>query len=152
MVDIRPIDIPNEPYFNKSEAGDHFHPNQWPDTPGDFRKTIEKYYREMNALADLLMEIFSIALHLNPIFFKAKLNKNISALRLICYPDQDTRPKTGQLRTGERTDYGTLTILYASGAPGGLQVLSEMNNWINVKPKTRNVYYQYCRCNAIIDK
>ena len=83
MVDIRPIDIPNEPYFNKSEAGDHFHPNLWPYTPGDFRKTIEKYYREMNVLVDLLMEIFSIALHLNPIFFKDKLDKNISALNLI---------------------------------------------------------------------
>tara|TARA_B100000989_G_C19455204_1_gene433682 strand:+ start:105 stop:1097 length:993 start_codon:yes stop_codon:yes gene_type:complete len=135
MIDIGPIDIPDNPYFSKPEARDHFHPNLWPDQPFGFRKIMETYYKEMNLLADLLMEIFSLSLNLNFDFFKDKLDKNISALRLICYPNQSTRPKDGQLRTGEHTDYGTLTILYASGAPGGLQVLNKNNQWVDVKPK-----------------
>ena len=135
MIDIGPIDIPDDPYFSKPEARDHFHPNLWPDQPFGFQETMETYYKEMNLLADLLMEIFSLSLNLDLNFFKDKLDKNISALRLICYPNQSTRPKDGQLRTGEHTDYGTLTILYANGAPGGLQVLNKNNRWVDVKPK-----------------
>ena len=64
MIDIGPIDIPDDPYFSKPEAGDHFHPNLWPDQPFGFRKIMETYYKEMNLLADLLMEIFSLSLNL----------------------------------------------------------------------------------------
>ena len=41
---------------------------------------------------------------------------------MINYPDQQTEPEPGQLRAGEHSDYGSLTILRVEDAPGGLQV------------------------------
>ena len=54
------------------------------------------------------------------------LNKtgNTTSLRSLYYPpiSDDVEIKEGQLRLGEHSDYGTLTLLFQD-AVGGLQVL-----------------------------
>lgn len=136
LIDIGPVDVPGGDYFTCAAAGNHFHPNLWPTAPHGFRDQMEGYYRAMNGLADVMMDIIAVALHLPEAFFHTTLDRNMSALRLICYPEQSQPPKAQQLRSGAHTDYGTLTILAADQAPGGLQAQHRNGQWIDVRPKS----------------
>ncbi|WP_338422277.1 2OG-Fe(II) oxygenase family protein [Acetobacter musti] len=60
--------------------------------------------------------------------------RNISALRLICYPESQT-PLATPTRGGAHTDYGSLTILTADNATGGLQAKLRSGNWVDVSPQ-----------------
>jgi isopenicillin N synthase-like dioxygenase len=132
MIDIGPVDVPPSEYFHGPDAGYYFHENLWPARPEGFRPTLEAYYRRMNRLANDLMAIFAHSLDLPENFFFDKLDKNISALRVICYPEQREAPEPGQLRSGAHTDYGTLTILMADKAAGGLQAQHRDGYWVDV--------------------
>lgn len=132
MIDIGPVDVPGGEYYSGPEAGYYFYDNLWPAKPAGFQPVMERYYRRMNRLANDLMAIFAHALDLPENFFFDKLDKNISALRLICYPEQAEPPEPGQLRSGAHTDYGTLTILMADKAAGGLQALHRDGYWVDV--------------------
>ncbi|MEO1686636.1 MAG: 2-oxoglutarate and iron-dependent oxygenase domain-containing protein, partial [Pseudomonadota bacterium] len=138
MIDIGPVDVPppgpDTAYWHGPEAGSHFQPNLWPAAPEGFEATLTAYYRRMNALADDLMRAFALALDLPEAFFVDKLDRNMSALRLIRYPELSAPPRPGQLRGGAHTDYGTLTILAADRAVGGLQAQRRSGEWVDVAP------------------
>jgi isopenicillin N synthase-like dioxygenase len=134
MIDIGPVDVPGGEYYVRPEAGHHFHPNPWPANPPGFRPAMETYYRRANRLADDLMRLFAQALDLPEDFFLDKLDKNMSALRIIRYPEQHEAPLPGQLRSGAHTDYGTLTILMSDRAAGGLQAQHRDGYWVDIVP------------------
>jgi isopenicillin N synthase-like dioxygenase len=102
---------------------------RYPDLPINFESVLETYYEEMEKLAARLLRIFAIALELPPHWFENKFDRHQSALRLLNYPLLSNRPAPGQLRAGEHTDYGALTIL-KSGGPG-LQVRRK-GKWVDV--------------------
>jgi isopenicillin N synthase-like dioxygenase len=135
MIDMGPVDIPGGEYYERPEAGHHFHPNLWPERPEGFEQTMKSYYRRMNRLANDLMGLFALALDLPEDFFYDKLDRNMSALRIICYPEQAEAPEPGQLRSGAHTDYGTLTILMSDQAAGGLQARHRDGYWVDVTPQ-----------------
>jgi isopenicillin N synthase-like dioxygenase len=95
----------------------------------------EAYYRRANRLANDLMGLFALALDLPEDFFLDKLDKNMSALRIIRYPEQHEAPLPGQLRSGAHTDYGTLTILMSDRAAGGLQAQHRDGYWVDIVPE-----------------
>jgi isopenicillin N synthase-like dioxygenase len=129
------LDIPaDDPYYNTNEARRFFLPNVWPARSEDFRHALEMYYRAMEHLAADIMRIFALALALPETFFADKMDKAVNLLRAVRYPAQTTEPLEGQLRSGEHTDYGTLTILLAEDRPGGLQVRLRDGRWIDVHP------------------
>ena len=79
-------------------------------------------------MADLvgrLMTLFAEALQLPGDFFDPRIDRHTSALRVLNYPALTEPAKPGQLRAGAHTDYGTVTVLCADDAPGGLEVLVE---------------------------
>jgi isopenicillin N synthase-like dioxygenase len=78
------------------------------------------------------MELFALALELPQAWFADKIDRHFSVLSTIYYPPQTTPPLPGQLRAGAHTDYGSLTILAPSDAPGGLQVRSLAGDWMDV--------------------
>ena len=122
---IGPLDVPDTPYFKGPAAGRHFAPNLWPERPAAFRAAWTAYYRAMEALAEEVMRIFAAALSLDDAdFFRDKIDRHISRLRVRNYPAPQTAPAPGQLRAGAHTDYGSLTILKTEDRPGGLQVFS----------------------------
>jgi len=106
--------------------------NLWPDKPHGFKTALETYYRAMENLATRLMTMFAIALDLPSAFFDDKIDRHISALRVLNYPNQNAPPEPGQLRAGAHSDYGSLTILRQEQAPGGLEVLTRDGNWTPV--------------------
>jgi isopenicillin N synthase-like dioxygenase len=111
-----------------------FAPNVWPNDRPDFRTALETYFRAMEALAVHLLRLFAVALHLDPEFFDDKVDQSTSILRTIWYPPQPEPPESGQLRAGEHSDYGTLTILKGDDVPGGLQVRLRNGSWVDVHP------------------
>jgi isopenicillin N synthase-like dioxygenase len=88
----------------------------------------------MAALAARLLEHMAEALGLPSLHFAPLIDRHVSALRLLDYPELDLPPLPGQLRAGAHTDYGTLTILKSEDVPGGLQVKLRNGGWVDVHP------------------
>ncbi len=149
MIDMGPVDVPGGEYYERAEVGHHFDSNLWPREPAIFRPVMESYYRRMNRLANDLMSIFAFALDLPEDFFFDKLDRNMSALRVICYPEQYDQPQPGQLRSGAHTDYGTLTLLWSDKAVGGLQVRHRDGYWVNVVPEPESYVVNIGDCMQI---
>jgi isopenicillin N synthase-like dioxygenase len=78
------------------------------------------------------MRISALALGLDEDFFGPYYGRMMHNLRLARYPDQTEPPLPGQFRNGQHTDFTGFTILRPDLAPGGLQVLSPGNAWIDV--------------------
>jgi isopenicillin N synthase-like dioxygenase len=85
----------------------------------------------MAGLVARLMALFAEALSLPGDFFDRRIDHHTSALRLLNYPAVTEPLLPGQLRAGAHTDYGTVTVLRAEDAPGGLEVLVD-DQWIAV--------------------
>jgi isopenicillin N synthase-like dioxygenase len=122
----------SDPYFRSEDAGRFYHRNIWPEFPGAFRATAETYYRAVESLGAQLMRLFAQALGLAPTYFDDKIDRHFAVLSSIFYPVPKIPPQPGQLRAGAHTDYGSLTILAPTDAPGGLQIKVKGGDWIDV--------------------
>ena len=125
---------PDETYFSSPEGRQYFIPNVWPLRPEGFRDAASRYYAEMERLVGNLMRICALGLGLQEHFFDDKIDRHITAMRLNFYPDVKEPSEPGQLRGGEHTDYGLLTILNGDNVPGGLQVKTRSGTWIDDRP------------------
>ncbi len=119
-------------YYHAPEALPHFHPNLWPERPPAMRQALTDYYRAMNGLARELMRIFALGLDLPKNFFDGKIDRHITVMRMLHYPEQRTAPVAGQMRAGAHSDYGSLTILHSENVEAGLQVVNKAGDWVDV--------------------
>lgn len=124
---------PDAPYFTQGEGPRYFIPNIWPAHPQGFGEAAERYYAAMERLSERLMGLTALALGLPEQFFADKIDRHITAIRINYYPEQREPPKPGQLRAGEHSDYGLLTILNGENVAGGLQVKTRGGAWIDVE-------------------
>ena len=132
FLSIGAVDVPEgDPYYTCADAYPHFAPNLWPARPAALRDTWIAYFRALDALAGTLMRAFALALDLPEDCFADKIDRAISMMRVINYPDQPTEPLPGQLRATPHSDYGTLTILKSENVPGGLQVKNRAGAWVD---------------------
>ncbi len=106
-------------------------PNRWPAALPEMKQVCADYYREMTILAERILRLFALALDLPADYFDPMIDHAPSALRAINYPEIDRPLALGQIRAGEHTDYGLLTIL-RQDAVGGLQVLDQNEQWADV--------------------
>jgi len=108
-------------------------PNQWlPDDvlPG-FRAHMDEYFARMSALADRLLEVFSIGLGLPPEYLRDVFGaRPLSFVKLIDYPPT---PPDGA-GVNPHHDAGFLTLLLQHDV-GGLQVANPDGDWIPVPPR-----------------
>lgn len=111
------------------EAAFLYAPNIWPDTPADYRPVFTSYYRTMEALGRDLMAMFALALDLEETFFDDKIDRNFSTLPANDYPALDYEPLPDQVRCGEHSDFGSLTILAIGGKESGLEVRTRDGSW-----------------------
>ena len=127
---VGPVDVdPADPYYAGPLTRHHFAPNLWPRAPEGFREIWSGYYREMTRLASDVMRLFAVALALPEPFFAERIDRHIAILGAQFYPAQDKAPEPGQLRAGAHTDFGTLTILRADRAAGGLEIKTGSGTW-----------------------
>jgi isopenicillin N synthase-like dioxygenase len=124
---------PHDDYYASEEGQRYFIPNIWPEQPAGFAEVAAAYYGEMERLTGQMMQLTSLALGLDEMFFEDKIDRHITAMRINFYPALSASPKEGQLRAGEHTDYGLLTILNGENTAGGLQVKTRGGRWIPVE-------------------
>jgi isopenicillin N synthase-like dioxygenase len=123
----------HEPEWDrKGDMPDGAPANFWPGKPDRFREIVAAYVAEAFALGQTLMRISALALGLDEDFFRPYYDRMMHNLRLAHYPDQTEPPLPGQFRNGQHTDFTGFTILRQDSAPGGLQVLSSENEWVDV--------------------
>mmetsp|Transcript_24474 Transcript_24474/g.40963 ORF Transcript_24474/g.40963 Transcript_24474/m.40963 type:complete len:223 (-) Transcript_24474:274-942(-) len=101
---------------------------QWPQSPPSLRPALEGYYVEMQRLAACLMSLMAIALCLPPSFFAPLIDRHISALRCVNYPELNGAPAPGKLRAGAHSDYGSITTLLGEDRPGVLEICTAATN------------------------
>jgi isopenicillin N synthase-like dioxygenase len=128
---IGPFDLPDEPYFTGPAAYPSLAPNRWPERPAELAPALKAYWHDVERLAWALCGAYADALGLPPGFFSDKIDRHISQLRVMHYPEAETAPLPGQLRAGEHTDLSMMTLLYSDNAVGGLQVKSRNGTWVD---------------------
>lgn len=106
--------------------------NIWPQTPTGYKEVFSEYYRQLERLGGTLMRIFAVALGVDEGFFADKIDRHFSTLPANHYPEPDGDPLPNQIRAGEHTDFGSLTILAVNGRAGGLQVHLKDGSWLDV--------------------
>jgi len=132
-----PLKIGSGAYFEDGHAPIYFYPNLWPKGMPEFRDAVELYYSEMERLASQLCQIFALALGKDINYFKDKIDRHISTMRINYYPAQEKAPLPDQIRAGAHSDYDAFTILKTGS--GGLQVVRRGGDWIDV-PVVPNGY------------
>ncbi len=90
---------------------------------------ILAFYHACTELANTVLQALALALELPEDFFTTRHNQQNHTLRLLHYPPLQTFPKPGQVRAGEHSDYGSLTLLFQDGV-GGLEVQTTSGEWI----------------------
>jgi isopenicillin N synthase-like dioxygenase len=105
----------------------------WPARPRGLEHAYRGYLAAMNELGGRLRRISARALGNDDDFFEPLFDRRASSLRVINYPEVDSRPDEGQLRAGAHRDYGFLTILRSENVAGGLEVQMRSGEWTAVE-------------------
>jgi isopenicillin N synthase-like dioxygenase len=117
------------------DAAPFYRPCIWPNAPADFQAVYTRYYEHLEALARDLMRLFALGLGLPETWFDSRIDDNFAALNSFYYPAQTDAPLAGQLRAGEHSDFGSLTILLQSPDAGGLEVMGMDGTWQYLAPQ-----------------
>ena len=104
-------------------------PSRWPAALPELRPAWEAIFRAQSALCESLLQLMAVALALPPDHFADSIDRPISAMRALDYPELVGTPTTGALRAGAHTDYGTLTILRTDDVPG-LEIRPAGHQWM----------------------
>lgn len=97
----------------------------WTTEPSQFQSRVESFYQNcIQQVANPLLQALSLALQLPEAFLVDRHGQNFF-LRLLHYPPVK-QAATNQLRAGEHTDYGTVTLLFQEpDAVGGLEIYAQ---------------------------
>jgi len=108
-------------------------PNQWlsEDVLPGFRAHMAEYFERMRAVADTMLEVFSVALGLERSHLRSVFGpRPLSFVKLIDYPPTPT----DGAGVNPHHDAGFLTLLLQHDA-GGLQVRTPDDAWVDVPPR-----------------
>lgn len=100
----------------------------WLPGQDEFRQRISAFYQDTKYLAFLILKALALALQLPESFFIEKHGQNLF-LRLLHYPPLPNSIAQEQIRAGEHTDYGSITLLFQDPI-GGLEICTPENGWI----------------------
>jgi isopenicillin N synthase-like dioxygenase len=105
----------------------------WPERPAALEQALRSCLAAMNDLGSRLRRVFARALDRDADYFEPLFDDMASSLRVINYPEVESRPDVGQLRAGAHRDYGFLTILRSENVAGGLEVQLRGGAWLPVE-------------------
>ncbi len=125
--------------FEIGREGEIDHPNQWPAAAGtmsDFQPVMLDFFDQCKALHVEVMRAIAVGMGLDQAFFDGFVDDGDNTLRLLHYPavkKEVFRINPGQVRAGEHSDYGSITLLFQD-ARGGLQVRSPNGHFVDATP------------------
>jgi isopenicillin N synthase-like dioxygenase len=135
LCEVFSMAVAPERGYTEVQHRDLMRPNHWPALDPDqawIRGTWLEYAEQMSLLSSRLMRLFAIALRLPDTWFEPFIDREIGSLTANYYPRQLVAPLPGQIRKGEHTDWGSLTLLYQDSSAGGLQVMELDGSWTDV--------------------
>lgn len=116
------------------------HAKQWPDNyVHDFKNTTMKFFEQCTELTHRILYAIAIGLDLADFNYFRKCHNilqtsNITTLRYLYYPSLKEVPlKSNQVRCGEHSDYGSITLLFQDDV-GGLEVCTQSGEYVPAIP------------------
>ncbi|KAK4460259.1 hypothetical protein QBC42DRAFT_107547 [Cladorrhinum samala] len=115
------------------------HPNLWPAESGElvgFKSTMNSFFDQCKSLHEQVMRAIAVGMDLPEDFFDKFIDVGDNTLRLLHYPAVEKsvfRINPGQVRAGEHSDYGGITLLFQDQR-GGLQVRSPGGQFVDATP------------------
>lgn len=125
--------------FEIGREGEEGHPNPWPeekDALVGFKSTMLDFFEQCKALHVEVMRAIAVGMDLDPAFFDGFVDVGDNTLRLLHYPavkKEVFKINPGQVRAGEHSDYGSITLLFQDSR-GGLQVKSPNGQFVDATP------------------
>jgi isopenicillin N synthase-like dioxygenase len=110
------------------------YPALWPANPPGMRDVWRRYFEEMEVLAMRLLTIFEEALGLPEGWFRARLDKDQTALVSNYYSNDIAGREPLPYRFRPHVDPTVITILYQDDGPGRLQAYQHGMGWRDVLP------------------
>ncbi|KAJ5629708.1 hypothetical protein N7528_003365 [Penicillium herquei] len=115
-------------------------PNRWPDhldeEGQDFKQTMLAFFERCKDLHRQIMSAIALGMNLPEHFFDEFVNEGDNNLRLLHYPPvlkEVFKDNPNQVRAGEHSDYGSVTLLFQD-RHGGLQVRSPKGTFVDATP------------------
>ncbi|PGH19411.1 hypothetical protein AJ80_03911 [Polytolypa hystricis UAMH7299] len=114
--------------------------NKWPDNIDEegkqFTADMKSFFATCKDLHIEVMRALALGLGLPELYFDEFTSGGDNTLRLLHYPSVSKnvfKKNEGQVRAGEHTDYGSVTLLFQDDR-GGLQVRSPRDTFIDATP------------------
>jgi isopenicillin N synthase-like dioxygenase len=102
----------------------------WPEDWLSFKDFMLNIHSKCYDLALEILRSFAIGLELDENIFKSNfIDGDCTLMRLLHYPQLPSNIEENQIRAGEHTDYGAVTILFQDSV-GGLEVKTLDDEWI----------------------
>ncbi|KAJ5347611.1 uncharacterized protein N7506_000864 [Penicillium brevicompactum] len=115
-------------------------PNHWPDLfdddGKDFKETMQAFFEMGKTLHKHIMQAIALGMNLPEHFFDDFIGMGDNNLRLLHYPpvsQEVFQNNPNQVRAGEHSDYGSITLLFQD-RHGGLQVRSPKGTFVDATP------------------
>jgi len=115
-------------------------PNQWPDNLDEegkeFTRVMKSFFAECKELHMQVMRAIALGMGLDEHYFDSFTDAGDNNLRLLHYPPVPKRvfrDNPGQVRAGEHSDYGSITLLFQDDV-GGLEVKSPRDTFVRATP------------------
>lgn len=125
--------------FEMGREDEPGYPNPWPveeDELIGFKSTMTNFFDQCKALHIEVMRAIAVGMGIDANYFDSFLDVGDNTLRLLHYPavkSEVFKINPGQVRAGEHTDYGSITLLFQDSR-GGLQVKSPNGQFIDATP------------------
>lgn len=124
--------------YEIGREGEEGHPNQWPKETKlqSFRGEMLEFFEECRLMHVEVMRAIAVGMGLDQGFFDSFVDIGDNTLRLLHYPAVKAdvfQINPGQVRAGEHSDYGSITLLFQDSR-GGLQVKSPTGQFVDATP------------------
>ena len=96
-----------------------------------FQETMLDFHKKCFELGFNVLNAILLSLNVDPSIFEHEFNGECALLRLLHYPPMPEHIELNQLRCGEHTDYGAVSILFQDSV-GGLEIKTKENTWMPV--------------------
>ncbi len=108
-------------------------PNQWPVGLPQFQEVIDRWQRELERVAGVLVTQFALALGQDAATFEEAFADPKTLLKVVRYPGRPPQEDPARQGVGAHSDSGFLTLLFVEPGSSGLQV-QRNGRWLDVDP------------------